>query len=76
MPRRRREAGSSPMARMPPSPSLSRCRIRLPQGEEYTPVMLGEKEDEALLGTVTLEEFGLVLNPLTRKLQPMRMMLA
>jgi hypothetical protein len=38
--------------------------------------MLGEKEDEALLGTVTLEEFGLVLNPLTRKLQPMRMMLA
>jgi clan AA aspartic protease len=55
---------------------VSRCRIRLPQGEEYTPVMLGEKDDEALLGTVTLEEFGLVLNPLTRKLQPMRMMLA
>lgn len=38
--------------------------------------MLGEKDDEALLGVVTLEEFGLVLNPLTRKLQPVRVMLA
>jgi hypothetical protein len=36
----------------------------------------GAKEDEALLSTVTLEELRLVLNPFTRKLQPMRMMLA
>jgi clan AA aspartic protease len=55
---------------------VSECRITLPQGERSTPVLLGEKGDEALLGTVTLEELRLVLNPFTRQLQPMRMMLA
>lgn len=55
---------------------VSDCYITLAQGQRQTPVMLGEEDDEALLGMVTLEEFGLVLNPLTRKLQPMRMMLA
>jgi clan AA aspartic protease len=55
---------------------VSECRISLPQGQRSTPVLLGEKEDEALLGTVTLEELRLVLNPFTRQLQPMRMMLA
>jgi predicted aspartyl protease len=46
-------------------------------GEEaHTPVILGEEGDEALLGIVTLEILGLVLNPFTRTLQPMRMMLA
>lgn len=55
---------------------VSECRITLPQGERHTPVTLGEKDDEALLGTVTLEELRWVLNPFTRQLQPMRMMLA
>jgi clan AA aspartic protease len=56
---------------------LSECRIALPQGRpRHTPVILGEKDDEALLGVVTLEEVGLVLNPFTRQLQPMRLMLA
>jgi clan AA aspartic protease len=55
---------------------VSDCQITLPQGQRYTPVMLGEEGDEALLGVVTLEEFRLVLNPFTRQLQPMRMMLA
>ena len=55
---------------------VSECRIAIPQGERSTPVLLGEKHDEALLGTVTLEELRLVLNPSTRQLQPMRMMLA
>jgi clan AA aspartic protease len=55
---------------------VSECRITLPQGERSTPVLLGEKGDEALLGVVTLEELRLVLNPFTRQLQPMRMMLA
>jgi len=54
----------------------SECRIALPQGERSTPVLLGKEGDEALLGMVTLEELGLVLNPFTRQLQPMRMMLA
>jgi clan AA aspartic protease len=54
---------------------VSECRIALPQGQRHTPVMLGEKGDEALLGVVTLEVLGLILNPYTRKLQPMRMLL-
>src|SRR5208337_692713 len=48
---------------------VSDCQITLPQGQRYTPVMLGEEGDEALLGVVTLEEFRLVLNPFTRQLQ-------
>ncbi len=55
---------------------LSRCYLVLPQGEDYTPVILGEPGDEALLGVVTLEILGLVFNPFSRTLHPMRMMLA
>ena len=54
---------------------VSECRINLPQGEAHTPVVLGEGEDHAVLGVVTLEILGLVLNPFNRKLQPMRMLL-
>ena len=54
--------------------SLSGCEGA--EGEAHTPVLLGEPNDEALLGGVTLEILGLVLNPFTRKLQPMRMLLA
>jgi clan AA aspartic protease len=56
--------------------SVSECHLKLPQGEGHTPVILGEPGDEALLGSITLEELGLVLNPFTRELQPMRMLLA
>ena len=55
---------------------VSECHIALPQGEGHTPVILGEPGDQALLGVITLENLGLVLNPFTRTLQPMRMMLA
>ena len=54
---------------------VSECHISLPQGEGHTPVILGEPGDEALLGMVTLEVLGLMLNPFTRELQPMRMFL-
>lgn len=54
---------------------VSECHIQLPQGEGHTPVVLGEPGDEALLGVVTLEILGLVLNPFNRTLQPMRMLL-
>jgi hypothetical protein len=37
---------------------------------------LGEERDGALLGAVTLETLGLMLNPLTREILPMRMSLA
>lgn len=40
------------------------------------PVIFGEEGDEPLLGATTLESLGLVLNPFTRELRPMRMMLA
>jgi aspartyl protease family protein len=55
---------------------VSECHITLPQGEGHTPVILGEPGDEPLLGTITLENLGLVLNPFNRTLQPMRMILA
>jgi clan AA aspartic protease len=45
-------------------------------GEGATaPVIFGEKDDEPLLGATTLEAMGLVLNPFTRTLHPMRMLL-
>jgi clan AA aspartic protease len=50
---------------------VSECHISLPQGEGHTPVILGEPGDDALLGAVTLEVLGLVLNPFNRTLQPM-----
>jgi hypothetical protein len=40
--------------------------------ESYTSVVLGEKEDENLLGIATLEIFGLILDSFKRKLRPMR----
>ena len=55
---------------------VSEAHLTLPQGDSHTPVILGEPGDEALLGVVTLEELGLVLNPFQRSLQPARMMLA
>lgn len=55
---------------------ISECRIKIPQGEGHTPVILGREGDEPLLGVITLENLGLMLNPFSRTLQPMRMMLA
>ena len=55
---------------------VSECHLALPQGETHTPVILGEPgDDQALLGVVTLENLGLVLNPFTRELHPMRLLL-
>ena len=55
---------------------VSECYAILPQGEAHTPVILGETDDEALLGVVTLEILGLVFDPFKRTLKPMRMLLA
>lgn len=55
---------------------VSECHLTLPQGAAHSPVILGEPDDEPLLGVVTLEILGLVFNPFTRTLHPMRMMLA
>lgn len=39
------------------------------------PVIFGEPGDQPLLGATTLESLGLALNPFTRELYPMRMLL-
>ena len=55
---------------------ISECRIKLDKGEMHTPVILGQPDDaQALLGVITLEEFGLMLNPFNRALVPMNMVL-
>jgi len=47
------------------------------QGRQATsPVVFGEAEDVYLLGAVTLETLGYVLDPFRRELRPLRMMLA
>lgn len=55
---------------------VSECVFELEGRKATSPVVLGETEDEALLGAVTLETLALMLNPLSRTLQPMRMVLA
>jgi predicted aspartyl protease len=55
---------------------VSECTFDIAGHRATSPVVLGETEDEALLGAVTLETLGLMLNPLNRTLQPMRMVLA
>jgi len=54
----------------------STCFLLLPQGEDYTRVILGEAGDEPLLGVVTLEILWPVLNPFNRTLQPTRLLTA
>jgi clan AA aspartic protease len=55
---------------------VSECRFVLDGNDAHSPVVLGEPGDAALLGTVTLEVFGLVLNPFDRTLRPARMLMA
>ena len=54
---------------------VSECRCEIRGQAATSPVVLGEEHDEALLGAVTLETLGLMLNPLTREIPPMRMAL-
>ncbi|MCC6381019.1 MAG: aspartyl protease family protein [Dehalococcoidia bacterium] len=56
--------------------AIGECRIRLAEGEMTTPVILGEPGDVPLLGAVTLEQFGLVLNPFTRTLHRADLLMA
>jgi clan AA aspartic protease len=76
--------GLAPMRRMefvladgaPIERDVAHCFFAYEGIEAPSPVVLGEPDDEALLGAVTLESMGLVLNPFTRKLRPMRARLA
>jgi clan AA aspartic protease len=53
----------------------SECKIRLNGKERHTPVILGQADDEPLLGVITLENLGLVLDPFKRTLQAMKLRL-
>ena len=55
---------------------VSECRFTLGGQSATSPVVLGETDDGPLLGAVTLETVGLMVNPLSRTLSPMRLMLA
>jgi aspartyl protease family protein len=55
---------------------VSECRFEIGGQAATSPVVLGEELDGALLGAVTLETLGLMLNPLTREVLPMRMSLS
>lgn len=39
-------------------------------------VVIGEKDDSPLIGVITLENMGLMVDPFKRKLRPMKLMLA
>ncbi len=55
---------------------VSYCFVEFGGIRAPSPVVLGEAQDAALLGSVTLENMGLVLNPLDRTLRPARLRLA
>ena len=55
---------------------VSQCTFDIAGVSQISPVVLGGPRDVPLLGMVTLETLGLMLNPLTRELLPMKLMLA
>jgi predicted aspartyl protease len=54
---------------------ISECKIALNGVERHSPVVLGKPGDEALLGVMTLEVLGLLLDPFKRELRPMKLRL-
>jgi predicted aspartyl protease len=50
--------------------------FRLDSRRGASPVIFGEEGDSPLLGAVTLEALGVILDPLRRELRPLPMMLA
>lgn len=51
--------------------AISECHMTVGDRRGHTPVILGESNDRALLGVITLEQFGLVFNPFDGSLRPM-----
>jgi clan AA aspartic protease len=49
--------------------------FRIDGQQGASPVIFGERDDAALLGTVSLESLGLLLDPLKRVLRPLPMVL-
>jgi clan AA aspartic protease len=55
---------------------LGEALIRIKGDEGTSPVIFGEKGDSVLLGSVTLEVLGFMLDPFKRELRPLPMLLA
>jgi len=56
--------------------SIGQVLFRLNGDEAASPVIFGESGDSILLGSVSLEALGLMLDPLKRELRPLPMLLA
>lgn len=54
---------------------ISSAFVKFDGRETASPVVLGQERDSALLGVLTLEALGLVLDPFERKLHPAHLML-
>lgn len=55
---------------------LSYAMVEIDGDRAPSTVVLGEKDDSPLIGVLTLENMGLMVDPFKRKLRPMRLMLA
>jgi len=56
--------------------SIGQALFRMNGEEGASPVIFGEKGDSTLLGSISLEVLGLILDPFKRELRPLPMMLA
>jgi clan AA aspartic protease len=56
--------------------SMGQVIFRLNGDEGASPVIFGEEGDSVLLGSVSLEALGFILDPLRRELRPVPMLLA
>lgn len=56
--------------------SIGQALFRFNGDEGASPVIFGEEDDSVLLGAVSLEALGLVLDPFKRELRPLPAMLA
>jgi aspartyl protease family protein len=55
---------------------MGEALFRFDHREGTSPVIFGKKGDSTLLGSVSLEVLGFILDPLKRELRPLPMMLA
>ena len=54
---------------------IGNAAVVIEKEEIVVPVVLGEKDDQSLLGVTTLESFGLMLDPFARKIYKSKLML-
>ncbi len=54
---------------------IGSANIKFESREIATPVILGQAKDTPLMGVLTLESFGLILDPFKRELHPAKLML-